>query len=230
MGSVFHYVMRLRGLPYSASDQEIVNFLEISQDNVISVEIQQNEQGRPSGQAFVVVNDQATAEKALNKNRECMPGSSRYIEIFKSNEGEMNTKRPSAGAPGNWDGVVRLRGLPYRADKNAIVNFFSGYQVMDDTIFITQNENGECAGEAFVQMLNYTSAEGCKSQNKQEMGGRYIEIFNSSNGEMRAAMIKAKVAQQQGNQAAPVFVPPSTYGGLKMGGGMRQQQQRPGPY
>jgi len=226
MGDVFHYVMRLRGLPYSATEQEIAQFLEIPQEQVVQVLITQNERGQPSGQAYVVTNDQGAAENALNKNKMCMPGSNRYIEIFKSNEGEMNSKRPEPGVSGNWDGVIRLRGLPYRATLESIKEFFAGYDIMDAGVFITKNENGECAGDAYIQMLNYRSAAGAKERNKQEMGGRYIEIFNSSNTEMRAAMIKAKVAGVQ--PAAPVYVAPSTYGGLKMGGGMRQQ--RPGPY
>lgn len=232
MAQVFHYVMRLRGLPYSASEQEIASFLEIQAEHVVQIKIDMNEQGRPSGQAYVVCSDQGAAEGAIGKNKQCMPGSSRYIEIFKSNEGEMNTRRPTQGAPGNWDGVIRLRGLPYRANIDSIKEFFAGYQMMEETIYICTNENGECSGDAYVQMLNYTSADGCKERNKQEMGGRYIEIFNSSNSEMRGAMIKAAAAAVGQNQPEPVFVPPSTYGGLKMGGGMRggQQNNRPGPY
>lgn len=228
MAEVFHFVLKLRGLPYSATEGEIVAFLEIAQENVVEVVIPMNDQGRPSGNAFVTCNDQGCAERALEKNKQCMPGSTRYIEIFKSNEGEMNTRNRAAGTPGNWDGVIRLRGLPYRATEQDIAQFLSGYDILKDTIYLCKNENGECAGDAYVQMMNYKSADGCKERNKHELGGRYIEIFNSSNNELRAAMIKA-AAGNQTQPAAPEYVPPSTFGGLKMGGGM-MKHHRPGPY
>jgi len=233
MGDVFHYVLKLRGLPYSATQQEIVNFLEIPAEHVVNVDIPNNAEGRPSGNAFVVCNDQASAETALNKNKQCMPGSTRYIEIFKSNEGEMNTKaRPIPGQSGNWDGVVRLRGLPFRATQLDVENFLSGLDYMPESLYVCMKEREqggmECAGDAYVQFLNYRSAEGCKERNKQEIGGRYIEVFNSSNNELRAAMIKSAAAKVQPN--GPVYVPPSTFGGLKMGGGMMKMHHRPGPY
>jgi len=234
MGDVFHYVLKLRGLPYSATEQEIVNFLEIPAEHMVQVDIPNNAEGRPSGNAFVVCNDQGSAENALNKNKQCMPGSTRYIEIFKSNEGEMNAikNRPTPGQSGNWDGVVRLRGLPFRATQQDVENFLQGLDYMPEGLYVCMKEKEqggmECAGDAYVQFLNYQSAEGCKQRNKQEINGRYIEVFNSSNNEMRGAMIKAAAARVQ--QQAPVFVPPSTFGGLKMGGGMMKQNYRAGPY
>ncbi|KAM6923689.1 heterogeneous nuclear ribonucleoprotein H2-like isoform 3-T3 [Xenentodon cancila] len=82
-------LVRLRGLPFGCSKEEIVQFfsgLEIVPNGItLPVDIQ----GRSTGEAFVQFASQDIAEKALKKHKERI--GHRYIEIFKSSRAEVRT-------------------------------------------------------------------------------------------------------------------------------------------
>ena len=84
-------------------------------------------EGRPSGEAFVELESEDEVKLALKKDRETM--GHRYVEVFKSNNVEMDwvLKHTGPNSPDTAnDGFVRLRGLPFGCSKEEIVQFFSG--------------------------------------------------------------------------------------------------------
>lgn len=247
------YVLHLRGLPFQATDNDITNFLQVDRENLQEIRITKNSQGRPSGEAYVVAKDEATAEGCLGRHKETMANYGRYIEIFKSTPDNMNKGATITNANGSaWDGVVRIRGLPFQSTIDDVKNFFAGLSWVDNGIFAPRNAKGESTGEAWIQFDSYSVAQDALSREKQEVGGRYIDTFKSSNKEIRVAMInelKEKYAQnwsignqnnggggqqQQQQQEGQA----SKWGGLNIGGGggpmMNQNamrgNQRPNPY
>ncbi|XP_062604222.1 heterogeneous nuclear ribonucleoprotein H3-like [Saccostrea cucullata] len=75
-------VVRLRGLPFGCSKEEIAQFftgLEIVPNGIM---LPEDRQGRSTGEAYVQFASQEIAEKALTKHKERI--GHRYIEIFKS--------------------------------------------------------------------------------------------------------------------------------------------------
>ncbi|KAG8454251.1 hypothetical protein GDO86_000768 [Hymenochirus boettgeri] len=84
-------IVRLRGLPYSCSEQDILNFfsgLDIADEGITFV---LDQRGRKSGEAFVQFLSQEHAEQALLKHKQEI--GSRYIEIFPSRRSEIQTAR-----------------------------------------------------------------------------------------------------------------------------------------
>ncbi|XP_063776189.1 G-rich sequence factor 1 isoform X2 [Pseudophryne corroboree] len=78
--------VRLRGLPYSCSEQDIVNFfsgLTIANEGINFVF---DQRGRKSGEAFVQFISQEHADQALLRHKQEI--GSRYIEIFTSRRSE----------------------------------------------------------------------------------------------------------------------------------------------
>jgi len=144
----------------------------------------------------------------------------------------------------SWDGVVKLRGLPFEGQAKDVENFFHGLQFIPNTIFCPRNDKGQSNGEAYIQFQNYDSANAALQKNKQEIHGRYMEIFKSSNSELRRAMILDLKARYGQPQAQPgnnnVVTPSNAFGGLIMngqgGGPMRNGMggpmggNRPAPY
>ena len=63
-------VVRCRGLPFSASEQDIKDFLGVP--NITKVGISMGRDGRPSGEAFVTFTDREGYEAALKKDRNYM--------------------------------------------------------------------------------------------------------------------------------------------------------------
>eukprot|EP00271_Cylindrocystis_brebissonii_P015820 TRINITY_DN38855_c0_g1_i1.p1 TRINITY_DN38855_c0_g1~~TRINITY_DN38855_c0_g1_i1.p1 ORF type:complete len:464 (-),score=107.18 TRINITY_DN38855_c0_g1_i1:590-1981(-) len=91
-------VARLRGLPFSASEQDITDFfagLALGPEGVV---IQMNMQGRSTGQAYVQFADAEQANKALEKNRQHI--GSRYIEVFKGHPADMEAALRMVGRGG----------------------------------------------------------------------------------------------------------------------------------
>ncbi|KTF92765.1 hypothetical protein cypCar_00020767 [Cyprinus carpio] len=123
------FVVRVRGLPWSCSVEEVSRFFSGSKigNNGTAIHFTYTREGRPSGEAFVELESEEDLKMAIKKDRETM--GHRYVEVFKSNNVEMDwvMKHTGPNCPETeGDGLVRLRGLPFGCSKEEIVQFFSG--------------------------------------------------------------------------------------------------------
>lgn len=74
------YVVKLRGLPWSATVEEILKFFRDSNvsGGVDGVHMTLSKEGRPSGEAFVEFQSEEDLKQALKRDRDHM--GNRYIE------------------------------------------------------------------------------------------------------------------------------------------------------
>lgn len=138
-------VIKLRGLPWSCTPEDIERFLGESihvvklktedsgsseesteNNNYSSICLTTNAEGRPSGEAFVELVDESDVDAALGKNNAMM--GQRYIEVFRSSIEQMRrfTAESNESASQWREPVVRLRGLPYGCTKKDVHEFFTG--------------------------------------------------------------------------------------------------------
>nr|2HGL_A Chain A, Heterogeneous nuclear ribonucleoprotein F [Homo sapiens]2KFY_A Chain A, Heterogeneous nuclear ribonucleoprotein F [Homo sapiens] len=84
------FVVKLRGLPWSCSVEDVQNFLSdcTIHDGAAGVHFIYTREGRQSGEAFVELGSEDDVKMALKKDRESM--GHRYIEVFKSHRTEMD--------------------------------------------------------------------------------------------------------------------------------------------
>jgi len=234
-------IVKARGLPWSASADEVVEFFsEVAiVGGVDGVHFGKNREGRPSGEAFIEVETKEDVERALEKHK-CNMGK-RYVEVFESEEDALdyacniraNSQSQGRGGMGGGfggdfedDAVVKLRGLPYDATQMQVQEFFRGLQIEDNGILLATDFNGRPSGEAYVQFTNVGDGKKALTKNKENMGHRYIEVFSSS-------MNEAKAAQQnmQGRGFGPMRGGPGGPGPMMRGPGPRGgPMMRPGPY
>ncbi|KAG8439108.1 hypothetical protein GDO86_005354 [Hymenochirus boettgeri] len=182
------YVVKIRGLPWSCSHDEVESFFsECKIANGLSgIHFIYTREGRPSGEAFVEFETEEDLKLALKKDRATM--GHRYVEVFKSNSVEMDwvLKHTGPNSPDTAnDGFVRLRGLPFGCSKEEIVQFFSGLEIVPNGITLPVDFQGRSTGEAFVQFASQEIAEKALKKHKERIGHRYIEIFKSSRAEVR---------------------------------------------
>jgi len=182
-------VVRIRGLPWSASQDEVAAFLEDCNvvDGKNGIHFTYVRDGRPSGEAYVEMASEDDLEKALSKNKQHM--GKRYIEVFRSKKSEMDwvVRRSGPNQPDNEDAVIRLRGLPYGCSKEEIAHFFSGLEIVPNGITLLHDHQGRTTGDAYVQFAGHTISEEAVAKHKEKIGHRYIEIFKSSLQELRNA-------------------------------------------
>eukprot|EP00245_Coleochaete_scutata_P014153 TRINITY_DN5962_c0_g1_i1.p1 TRINITY_DN5962_c0_g1~~TRINITY_DN5962_c0_g1_i1.p1 ORF type:complete len:458 (-),score=101.37 TRINITY_DN5962_c0_g1_i1:1011-2384(-) len=230
-------VVRLRGLPFSASEKDISDFfkgLELGPDGVV---ICVNFQGRSTGMAYAQFTSAEQANKALERNRQHI--GSRYIEVFKGHPADMQSalnmvgrggggsatavtngaallQQTMLGIPGaatnpdmRYTGVIRMRGMPYSCTAADITAFFKGMQIAAEGIFMCTHQDGRPTGEAFVEFVTEDMAARAMQLDRELMGSRYVELFRSTKGEMMTAI------QQR------------MYGGMMMGAGTMYSQSVP---
>lgn len=75
-----HPVLRLRGLPFSASRRDIVNFFKDFNLRENAVHLVVSAEGRPTGEAFVEFPSITLSKAAMNKDKMIL--GDRYIELF----------------------------------------------------------------------------------------------------------------------------------------------------
>merc|ERR1719510_2269480 len=84
MGEPTGYVIRMRGLPFSATELEVAEWFSSVADP-FHVSIEYNKEGKPSGDARVYFKTAQDARSAMSKNKQNM--AHRYIELFEENPG-----------------------------------------------------------------------------------------------------------------------------------------------
>ncbi|GJQ11837.1 hypothetical protein GpartN1_g3628.t1 [Galdieria partita] len=199
-------IIRLRGLPWSATKEDVLSFLEGAQVIPCAVHFVLNQQGKPRGEAFVQLSSLDDVNRALELHRQVL--GHRYIEVFKSTPQEMSAVlsrqngRSASVAPfsrttysnvSSLDDskpfyIVRMRGLPFSASADQVARFFDGIEIAGSRsnggIHIVQNQEGHPIGEAFVEFVSEEALNKALQRHKQMMGKRYIELFRSSLMEM----------------------------------------------
>ena len=121
------FIVRVRGLPWSATRDDIVNFFSpvAVTGGPQGVHFTFTRDGRPSGEAFIEFSSPEDLEAALSKHNAHM--GRRYVEVFRSKKSEREWVLQKNGqGGGKVEAVVRLRGLPYGCGKEDIEQFFSG--------------------------------------------------------------------------------------------------------
>nr|XP_056711333.1 G-rich sequence factor 1 [Euleptes europaea] len=181
------YLIRAQGLPYSCTEEDVLNFFTGSKirNGVHGIHFLLNRDGKRRGDALVEMESEQDVQKALEKHRRYL--GQRYVEVFEIHNEDVETimkSLQSGSASVTNDGVVRLRGLPYSCVEADISEFFSGLTIVDIT-FVMDQRGRRKTGEAFVQFATPEMANQALLKHKEEIGNRYIEIFPSQRSEVR---------------------------------------------
>ena len=118
-------MIRLRGLPYSATAADVMDFLrDITIDKgEKGIHFSSGSYGRSTGEVFVEVCSPEDVNNAMKQDREHMGG--RYIEIFRASRAQLEWECRGEKT-GGTGGVVRLRGLPYGCSQDDLRDFLKG--------------------------------------------------------------------------------------------------------
>ncbi|XP_028078626.1 heterogeneous nuclear ribonucleoprotein F-like isoform X2 [Camellia sinensis] len=202
-------VVRLQGLPFDCSEADIEEFFH-GLDIVDVLFVHNN--GSFTGQAYCVLAYPLQVNFALQRNRQNI--GRRYVEVFRSKRKEYykaianEVSESRGGSPhqsvsraksfdngkdsAEHTGVLRLRGLPFSAGKDDIMDFFKDFVLSVDSIHITVNSEGRSTGEAFVGFANAEDSKAAMAKDRKTLGNRYVELFPSSHEELDAAISRGR--------------------------------------
>ncbi|VDO08073.1 unnamed protein product [Rodentolepis nana] len=244
--------VRIRGLPYSATAEDVVNFFKDVKikNEKRGVSFPQGPNGRSNGEAFVELENDDELEAALSFHKKHM--GKRYIEVFRSDESEKQRAMgwQPTGNSNRKEYFARLRGLPYDTEKQDIFRFFNDLTIAPDGIGLLVDHLGRCTGEAYVQFTSAEMLERAKEKHLEKIGRRYIEIFDATGIEASMAIRKQHELNKRssggpmmrGRGERPYYGPPGPHrmlppyhggydeGGYGYGGGRNGPPYRPGPY
>ncbi|KAM8895387.1 epithelial splicing regulatory protein 2 isoform 1-T1 [Spinachia spinachia] len=212
-------IIRMRGLPFTATPQDVLSFLGPESpvtDDAEGLLFVKYPDGRPTGDAFVLFSCEEYAQNALKRHKQIL--GKRYIELFRSTAAEVqqvlnrymsapliSTLPPSTIMPvpilasppylpaaSSSRDCVRLRGLPYTAGIEDILEFMGEHTVdiKPHGVHMVLNQQGRPSGDAFIQMKSpdksFMVAQKC---HKKTMKDRYVEVFQCSTEEMSIVLM-----------------------------------------
>ncbi|CAN8277732.1 unnamed protein product [Cochlearia groenlandica] len=89
--------------------------------------------------------------------------------------------------------VLKMRGLPYSVNKAQIVEFFSGYKVIEERVHVACRPDGKATGEAYVEFETVEEARrAAMAKDKMSIGSRYVELFPTSHEDARRAESRSR--------------------------------------
>ncbi|XP_056134635.1 epithelial splicing regulatory protein 2 [Lampris incognitus] len=212
-------IIRMRGLPFTASSQDVRAFLGSESpitDGAEGLLFVKYPDGRPTGDAFVLFSCEEYAQNALKKHKQIL--GKRYIELFRSTAAEVqqvlnrymstpliSTLPPQAIVPvpvltspsyvqtaSSTRDCIRLRGLPYTAAIEDILEFMGDHaiDIKPQGVHMVLNQQGRPSGDAFIQMKSSEKAfMAAQKCHKKTMKDRYVEVFQCSAEEMSIVLM-----------------------------------------
>uniref|UniRef100_A0A673JJK3 Epithelial splicing regulatory protein 1-like n=1 Tax=Sinocyclocheilus rhinocerous TaxID=307959 RepID=A0A673JJK3_9TELE len=213
-------VIRARGLPWQSSDQDIARFFRGLNIAKGGAALCLNAQGRRNGEALVRFESEEHRDLAMQRHKHHM--GTRYIEVYKAT-GEDFLK--IAGGTSNEVAkflsrenqvIVRMRGLPFTATAEQVLQFFSpACPVTDDSegILFVRFPDGRPTGDAFVLFSCEEHAQNALKKHKDILGKRYIELFKSTAAEVQQVLNRYSSAPLIPVAPSPILsvVPPPTF-------------------
>merc|ERR1712037_169493 len=139
--SVSSYVIRLEGLPFRVTSEELLDFFEDCDvhKGIEGIHLIMNRDGRASGMGYVELQSGEDVENAVKKSQKNIGRHNRYANIFQCGTEELSwyLRRKDADRDGDKKFRVRLQGLPFRATEYHIAKWFEAVAVASDCKKVT---------------------------------------------------------------------------------------------
>jgi len=185
-------LVKLRGLPWATTPNEVCSFLQDGTDLSITsddVTLTIGKGARATGEAYVRLKTSEDCETAMGKHHAML--GPRYVEVLRGLEQEFEAYAMQARQiAASYRGVVRFRGLPWQVSQEDLCEFVNKVWPecsVDQVVIGVQPVDGRASGTAWCEFPSEELAlRAVEELDRQMLGSRYIEAFQSSSVEMEA--------------------------------------------
>jgi len=143
--SVSSYVVRLEGLPFRVTREELLDHFEDCDINkgIDGIHLIMNRDGRASGMGYVELQSGEDVENATKKSQKNIGRHNRYANIFQCGTEELSwyLRRKDADRDGDKKFRVRLQGLPFRAYHSAPQSKYKNREHLGNRFIILSMED-----------------------------------------------------------------------------------------
>ncbi|KAB5528574.1 hypothetical protein PHYPO_G00141790 [Pangasianodon hypophthalmus] len=177
------FIVRVKGLPWTCSAEDLQKFFSECRirNGVNGIHLTYHKNGKPTGQAFIELEDEEDVNKALEMHRQYL--GPRYVEVYEVTNRDAEAILKGTGE--SQDGVVRIRGLPFTCTEKDITEFFSGLNIVKDGVTLVMDRWGRSSGDAFVQFGTQEMADEALKRDREVIGSRYIEVYPSKKSDIQ---------------------------------------------
>uniref|UniRef100_A0AC34QPH8 RRM domain-containing protein n=1 Tax=Panagrolaimus sp. JU765 TaxID=591449 RepID=A0AC34QPH8_9BILA len=186
-------VVRTRGLPWQASDQDVALFFSGLNIAPGGIALCLSPDGRRNGEALVRFESCIHREMALARHRQFL--HNRYIEVYRATGDDFlkvavgSDLQAVQFASRQAAMIVRMRGLPFDCTEAQIEAFFGSdgesHGIIDQGILFVSRPDGRPSGDAFVLFADDASGKRALAKHKNRIGSRYIELFRTTQAEVQ---------------------------------------------
>uniref|UniRef100_A0A1I7RYA8 RRM domain-containing protein n=2 Tax=Bursaphelenchus xylophilus TaxID=6326 RepID=A0A1I7RYA8_BURXY len=185
-------IVRTRGLPWQASDQDIALFFAGLNIAPGGIALCLGNEGRRNGESLVCFECNSHRELAIKRHRKFL--HNRYIEVYRSTAEEFLEVAVGSDSETlkfvcrDAAMIIRMRGLPFDCTEHDIRAFFSSdgqSGIMEEGVMFVNRPDGRPTGDAFVLFGDDESGRRALAKHKNRIGSRYIELFRTTQAEVQ---------------------------------------------
>uniref|UniRef100_H3BHP9 Copine-3 n=1 Tax=Latimeria chalumnae TaxID=7897 RepID=H3BHP9_LATCH len=184
------FCVYLKGLPYEAENKHVIEFfkkLDIVED---SIYIAYGPNGRATGEGFVEFKTEIDYKAALCRHKHYL--GNRFIQVHPISKNGMlekidlirkrlqnsalsDHKSSSANTDGEKSAArvcAHIWNIPYNVTKNAVLQFFEGINLEEDSVKVLVDSNGQGLGQAVVKFKSEADAVKAERLHRKKLNGR----------------------------------------------------------
>ncbi len=187
------YTVKMLGLPFTVKQKNIEEFFHPL--NLVSVRFTTDNQGRPSGRAYVDFESEKDLKEALKRHKDCI--GHRYIELFRDDGasvpgGKQHSKRGKGEGEKPWErlsketepesiaesGRLFIRNLSFLTTEEQLAELFGKFGPLTESTIPLDKTTGKPTGLGFITyMLPEHAVKAYEALDGQIFQGRLMHIL-----------------------------------------------------
>ncbi|EFJ42006.1 hypothetical protein VOLCADRAFT_121578 [Volvox carteri f. nagariensis] len=170
-------VVKIKSLPFDATQLDIIQFFENFKLKPNGVQLVVRSDNKPTGEAFV---DFETPEEAARSIKEkdhkvfSEKFGDRYVRLIQVSRKEMQA---TLALRFGGEGVLKMKGIPFKATAVDVRKFFTGYKVKTEGVSFIMHADGRPTGMAFIEFETPQEAVRAMEKDRAKFGPEYGDRF-----------------------------------------------------